>query len=165
MKRLVLMRHAKSSWNDAALPDHERPLNMRGRLAASLMGAWLAEQPWRVDAVVVSTSRRTRESWDRLAAMIDRPPSPTFDRTIYEAPTTALLAALNTTAPEVETLLMLGHNPGMEDFAAMLAAPSGPRPARFATAAAAVFETDLDWPYAEHGDFRLIAFETPKSLV
>ena len=165
VKRLILMRHAKSCWDDAALGDHDRPLNLRGRLGAVLMGAWLAEQPWRIEAALISTSVRTRETWVRIAPQLAGAPTPRFEGRIYEATPEALLETLRAAPGEAETVLMLGHNPGMEEFSAMLAAPEGARPERFATSATAVFETERPWAEARGGGFRLIAFEAPKTLV
>ena len=170
MKRLILLRHAKSAWDTPNLPDHERPLNQRGRLAAALMGAWFTEQPWRVDAAIVSTSRRTRQTWDRLTRLWDTAPPVQFEASIYEAEPPALLAALRAAPAAAQTLLMIGHNPGMELFTALLTGPNGRRISRFPTAAAAVLEADdindaAAWAEAGPGRFQVTAFEQPKTLV
>lgn len=174
MKRLILLRHAKSDWSGPNEPDHDRPLNLRGRLAAPLMGAWIAELAaeggWGVDAVLSSTSLRTRETWERLAPLIDRPPAPIFDNEIYLADPETMLEALRKAPETATTVLMLGHNPGIETFAMRLAARGGPKPGRFPTAAAAIFEAAdsgqvARWADADFGVFQLIAFETPKTLV
>lgn len=162
MRRLVLMRHAKSSWAEGGLADHERPLNQRGRLAAALMGAWLAEQPWRLDAAIVSTSVRTRRTWDLLR--LDAP-TPVYEPRIYEAEPTALLGVLRAAPEGAETVMMLGHNPGLEELSAMISAEGGPYPGRFATGAVAVFEMTAPWRELGHGRARLTEFEAPKSLV
>ena len=170
MKRLILLRHAKSSWNDASQSDHERPLNQRGRLAAALMGAWFIEQPWRVDAAIVSTSLRTRETWTLLTKQWPATPPVRFEASIYEAEVAALLAAAQAAPASAQTVLMIGHNPGMEMFTALLTAPGGRRISRFPTAAAAVLETEeiadeANWAATGPGRFQVVAFEHPKTLV
>lgn len=165
MRRLALLRHAKSAWDDPTLPDHDRPLNLRGRLAATLMGAWFAEQPWRLDAALVSSSRRTQETWARVSQQLDAPPEQIVAPEIYEAETIALLRALRTAPADAETVLMLGHNPGMEEFAARLGAPASPRPGAFPTATVAVFTTEAAWAQADWGRFALVDVERPKTLV
>jgi phosphohistidine phosphatase len=69
-RTLILIRHTKSDWDDPGLDDHDRPLNDRGRLSAPRIGAWLAEQGFQPDAVLCSTARRTRETWDGIAAQL-----------------------------------------------------------------------------------------------
>ncbi len=172
MTRLILLRHAKSDWSRPDLPDHDRPLARRGRLAAPLMGAWLTEMGFVPDAALVSSSVRTRETWARLTATLPSAPEPILAPEIYEAEPDALLDAVRR-APAAETLLMLGHCPGLELLAARLAR----KPLRMPTAAAAVFERDgaaAGWADAARtysadapsgGGARLIAFESPKTLV
>ena len=157
-RRLVLMRHAKSSWDRPAEPDHERSLNRRGRLAATLMGAWFAEQPWAVDLALVSTSTRTRETWDRLmisGATVE------FRRALYHAAPDTLWAAAQGAPDTAETVLIIAHNPGLEELLSAL--PGGPR--RTPTAAIAVIEINEDWRRAGLATARLTAYEEPKSLV
>jgi phosphohistidine phosphatase len=67
-RTLILIRHTKSDWDDSGLDDHDRPLNDRGRLSAPRIGAWLAEQGFEPDAVLCSTARRTRETWEGISA-------------------------------------------------------------------------------------------------
>src|SRR6478735_6393170 len=100
MRRLILIRHAKSSWADAATADVDRPLDKRGRDGAALVGAWLAREGYRPDAALVSTARRTRETWDVLAhALGDAPAS--YLPGLYHADAEAMLEALRA-APDVE---------------------------------------------------------------
>ncbi|MBX2856464.1 MAG: histidine phosphatase family protein [Rhodobacteraceae bacterium] len=170
MKRLILLRHAKSSWDDASQTDHERPLNQRGRLATALMGAWFREQPWRIDTAIVSTSLRTRQTWDLLTRQWDAAPPVRFEASIYEAESAALLAAIRVTPGAAQTLLMVGHNPGMETLTALLTAQGSRRISRFPTAAAAVLEAEdisdtEEWTVAGQGRFKVVEFEQPKTLV
>ncbi len=171
MKRLILVRHAKSDWSGPNQADHERPLNLRGRITSPLMGAWIAEKAdeggWSIDGVLSSTSVRTRETWDRLSLLLDRPPAPIFESALYLAEPEDMLAAVQSAPETAETLLDLGHNPGNEVFPMRLAHRDSEKPGRFPTAAVSIFEnaSNLRWADATFRDFHLTAFETPKTLV
>lgn len=169
-RRLILMRHAKSSWDDPAQEDHDRPLARRGRLAATLMAAWLRETDSALklgplDAALISDSRRTRETWAQMTPLWGGDAEARFDNRIYEAPTSSLIDALRTAPRAARRVLMLGHNPGMLELAADLAGrPSG----RFPTAAIAVLtprDPAFCWADAGPHAFDLLAYEEPKGLV
>lgn len=161
MRRLILMRHAKSDWGDPMLPDHARPLNRRGRRAATVLGDWLRATDALPDRILCSTAARAQETCARLAL----PVAPELVPRLYLAEPPAMLAALRATAGA--SVLMIGHNPGIAEFAArLLAAP--PDHARFddyptgATLVAA-FAID-DWPALAKGTGRALAFVTPREL-
>ena len=165
MRRLILVRHAKSSWDDPSLPDIERPLAKRGRRGAALVGAWLAREGYRPDAAFVSSSRRTRETWDVLADALGPVPARNLPD-LYEAGAETMLAVLRA-APDVRCLLMLGHQPGIGAFARQLLAdpPDAPAFERFVTAATAVIDFDIGaWEEAAWQSGRLRAFTYPKAL-
>jgi phosphohistidine phosphatase len=84
-RTLILIRHAKSDWDDPALSDHDRPLNARGQLSAPRIGAWLAERGVTPDAVLCSTALRTRETWDGIATHLPEAPEPVFSHGLYHA--------------------------------------------------------------------------------
>jgi len=144
---LILMRHAKSSWSNAALPDHDRPLNKRGRSSAAAMGGWLRDQGVAPDEVLTSTSTRTLETLAGLGvgASIRRM------RELYHAEAETLLTHLNSATGRC--VLLLGHNPGMAEFASRIvtAAPDHPRFVDYPTCAtliatfAAASWADVDW--------------------
>ncbi|HKR02167.1 MAG TPA: histidine phosphatase family protein, partial [Pyrinomonadaceae bacterium] len=90
MKKLLLLRHAKSSWDDASLPDFERPLNERGRRAAPLMGEFMRRQKIRPDLVICSPARRTRETIARVLEAAGMTTEVRYDERIYEASVQAL---------------------------------------------------------------------------
>lgn len=113
MKRLILMRHAKSGWDDPTLDDHDRPLNQRGRLAATLMGAYLSDANLIPDRALISSAARTQETWARMA--LDRPSDIKPD--LYLAGPLAIITAAQEADDAASTLLILGHQPGMEDAA------------------------------------------------
>jgi phosphohistidine phosphatase len=184
-RTLVLFRHAKSAWPDVA--DHDRPLARRGIRAAPVMGRWLREAGLLPGQVLCSTARRARETWQFAQAGLAATPPVTFDARIYEAAATDLLAVIGEVPPATGTLLLIGHNPAMEDLALLLAtasgAAAGPGPAgaapgdmdaapgdmermrsKFPTAAIAVLEFHGAWPELAPARARLTAFVMPRDL-
>ena len=123
MKRLLLLRHAKSSWKNAALSDFDRPLNRRGRKAAPTMGAYLAAEGLRPDRVLCSAALRAEETWDRLKPRLDgEVPVKTF-RSLYLASPARLLEVVQRQPNDLACLLVIGHNPGIANLARRLAGP------------------------------------------
>ena len=177
-RTLVLFRHAKSAWPDVA--DHDRPLAPRGIRAAPVMGRWLREAGLLPGQVLCSTARRARETWQFAQAGLAATPPVTFDARIYEAAASDLLAVIREVPPATGTLLLIGHNPAIEDLALLLAnapgAAAGPGPAgatpgdlermrsKFPTAAIAVLDFHGTWPGLAPGRARLTAFVTPRDL-
>lgn len=167
-KTLLLLRHAKSSRDDAALSDFDRPLAGRGREAAPRMGHEMARRGWLPDIALVSSSVRTRQTWALVAPELPRDIPVSFDETIYEAPAARILAAIGAVPDGVATLLVVGHNPGFETLAALLAGP-GSRPealermgTKFPTAALARLSFDGDWADLGSGRAALADFLTPR---
>jgi phosphohistidine phosphatase len=171
MKRVILLRHAKSSWTDPDMEDHDRPLNQRGRLAAPLTGAWLAERGFAPDHVICSSSARTVETWARLRPALPGAPDPTIEPRLYHADPTTTLAVLRGAPDAAATVLLLGHEPGIGAFARRLSTPDVPAGcarafAKFPTAAAAVIDLPVDrWADAAFGTGRFHAFAVPRELV
>lgn len=159
-RRLILTRHAKSDWDDPSLPDHERPLNARGRRAARALGDWLASRGYEPEEVLCSTACRTRETWDGVAsAVLGVLPALRFEPALYQAKPDAMLKLLRTaTAP---TVMMIGHNPGIAAFAASLPArpPLTPEFRSYPTAATLVvdFQTG-DWREVSPGEGSVLDF-------
>lgn len=116
-RRLVVLRHAKSAW-PPDVPDHDRPLGTRGRRDAPAAGRWLREAGHTPDLVICSTSRRTRETWELAAeALAAAPPAPVrLDERVYAATARALLDVLREAPDDAGTLLLVGHNPGVQDL-------------------------------------------------
>ncbi|WP_127901908.1 SixA phosphatase family protein [Solirhodobacter olei] len=158
-KRLILIRHAKSSWDDAEMPDHDRPLNPRGRGAASEIGAWLASRGYLPDEAIVSDARRTVETWERIAEALPGAPEPRQERKLYQAAADTMLAVLRHATGDC--VLMLGHNPGIAEFAQRLVArpPLHSEFQRYPTGATLVAEFPIDdwseaaWSSAAPDDF------------
>ena len=157
-RTLVLWRHAKSDWDDAALTDIERPLARRGHTAAPGMASWIAKK-WPADAVLCSPARRTVQTWGYLAPLMPESLPVRFDRRAYLADASQYRALIAETPAEVQTLLVIGHNPGLEDLMTDLAGPSGEK---FATASAAMLQFEGDWRELASGMARLTAFRRPK---
>jgi len=161
MKRLILMRHAKSDWSDPGLPDHARPLNKRGRRAAAALGHWLRETGRLPDEILCSTAARAQETLARLAL----PRAPVLLDRLYMAEPPAMLAALRRARGEM--VLMIGHNPGIADFAARLvtAPPAHDRFDDYPTGATLVAEFDIDdWRALQEHSGRAADFMIPRSL-
>lgn len=161
--RLVLMRHAKSSWDDGAQTDHARTLNERGRRDAPVVGAELARRGWVPDAVMASDSARTRETWERMAKAMPPVPRVAFVAALYHGRLGALQAVGDGVGPGVGTLLVLGHNPGLEEAASWLTGLS----IGLATANAVLLtHQGAAWgdALADAGGWRLEATIRPKEL-
>jgi phosphohistidine phosphatase len=118
-RRLVLLRHAKSAWPD--VPDHDRPLGNRGKRDAPRAGRWLRQAGYLPGLVVCSTSRRTRETWQLAAAELGSAVPVQFEPRVYQASTDDLLDLVGQTTDEVETLLVVGHEPTMHELTLLLA--------------------------------------------
>ncbi len=116
MKTLLLMRHAKSSWDDDALEDHDRPLNKRGKRAAPRMGRLLAALDLTPDFIVSSTAVRAMETARLVAAECAYAGIIREDPNLYLAPAEAYLAAARRIRKQVQRPLLIGHNPGLESL-------------------------------------------------
>ena len=139
MKELLLLRHAKSSWDDPRLADHQRPLNARGRRDAPRMGALMNELQLLPEAILSSDSARTHETVERFLGAAGGEIPATFLPELYHASAGALLAAARN-APGVDRVMLVAHNPGMEDLQEILSGSYEP----FPTAAIAAFRLELD---------------------
>ncbi|WP_171208777.1 MULTISPECIES: histidine phosphatase family protein [unclassified Ruegeria] len=160
---LILTRHAKSSWDDPLLDDHDRPLNKRGRKSAPAIGAWLRAQGWLPDEVLSSSATRTRETWDRMGLQAI---SKRFTRALYLAEPEDMLAELTTASGG--TVLMLGHNPGISEFASRIVAqaPRHPRFHDYPTGATTVIRFALtDWTQISWHSGTVLDFAVPRELL
>ncbi len=171
MRQLLLLRHAKSAWNDASLADRDRPLNERGRRSAAAMRRAMRELGLVPDVVLVSTAKRTLETLEALEPWDDQPLIEPMDA-LYLANLSQLYAALHGVAETVRSVLLIGHNPGMHELATALAGPAGlasgaagKRLAEgFPTGALADFAIAGPWWQLSEGGGRLQHFLTPRSL-
>ena len=170
MRRLLLLRHAKAERLQGGGRDQDRVLTERGRNDAKTIGTYLVRHGVVPDLALVSTSARTRETWALLSTAFSKVPPVEFDDRIYEATPWMILEAIKETAPRAVALLVVGHNPGMQDLASLLVA-SGDLEARerlgraFPTSALAIisFAAD-DWTSIHTQSGRLEHFVSPKLL-
>lgn len=144
MKRLILTRHAKSSWEDPLTPDHDRPLNERGKAAAADLGQWLASRGYVPDEVLCSDALRTRKTWSGIAAALPGTPVLELKPALYHAGPDVMLAVLRHATGDC--VMMIGHNPGIAEFAAKLVAhaPKNAEFARYPTGATLVADFTID---------------------
>ena len=177
-RKLVLLRHAKSAWPD--VPDHERPLADRGRRDAPAMGRWLRAAGHVPDHVLCSTARRARETWHLVQPELQAAPPVSFERQVYGASAASLLNLAQRVPPAVQTLLIIGHDPGVPGLALTLAADSAPAAggggsalppgvvdrmrAKFPTAAIAVVEFTGPWTRLGPRGAWLADFVTPRDV-
>ena len=145
MRTLILLRHGKSDWTGGE-PDRLRPLARRGRRQVAMAGRWLATNVGVIDLAVVSPAARTRETWLLAAAELAVPPPVREDDRVYAGPASSLLAVVEELPAELATVVLVGHNPGVEDLAAGLTGRAVPMP----TSALAVIE--LSGPWSAVGD-------------
>jgi phosphohistidine phosphatase len=169
MKRLALLRHAKSA-RPAGISDHERPLARRGFEDSRAMGSYIRQEMLLPDLVLVSTSNRTRQTWDVVIQGLGEAPSARFEPRLYDASAARLATVIAETRDDVKLLLLIGHNPGVADLALRLAG-HGDRyalarmRAKYPTCALAVLDLPgEDWKNLIAGSARLDRFVTPKGL-
>jgi phosphohistidine phosphatase len=171
MRQLLLLRHAKSSWDDGKLADRDRPLNQRGQQAATTMRRAMRELGLFPDLVLVSSAKRTLETLEALEPWDDTPLIEPMDA-LYLASLQQLFTILHGVAETVRSVLLIGHNPGMHELAITLAGPAGLAAsdagkrlaAGFPTGALADFAIAGPWWQLEAGGARLQHFVTPRSL-
>ncbi len=163
--RLILTRHAKSSYDDPSLADTDRPLNARGERSARLLGAWLTSRGDVPDEVLCSPAVRTVKTWEGMVETMPNKADLRLVPALYHAGPDAMLSVLQTAT--FRLVMMLGHNPGIGTFASMLAA-SPPLDAGFAhypTGATLVLEFDIaDWSEARFGTGQVMDFIAPRDL-
>lgn len=170
MRKLFLLRHAKSSWDDPVLTDFDRPLSRRGREAATRIAAFIErlDQPPRL--ALVSTARRTRETWEALAEVMPEVPT-SFEPGLYAAGQTDLFRRLQKLDPPLESVILVGHNPGLERLADCLIDGRGEAVAldrmarKYPTGALAELTLDIGgWDRLECGCGKITRFTRPVDL-
>jgi phosphohistidine phosphatase len=169
MKRVYLLRHAKSSWKDDSVADRDRPLAGRGRRAAKAMAGHLDAEGIRPDLVLCSPARRTRETLQRVEGAFGDRVEARFDEALYGASEPELLARLKALPQEVGSVMLIGHNPGLEELALALAS-DGEGLARmrekYPTAALATIDLPAErWSAIERGSGELVGYVRPRDLI
>lgn len=159
-RRLILTRHAKSAWDDPSLEDFDRPLNDRGRRSARLLGDFMASRGYEPEEVICSPSQRTRETWDQVAAAgLEVRPELRLDERLFHATPATLLEVLR--GATESTVMIIGHNPGIAEFAASLPArpPMDPEFRSYPTAATLVVDFQIDnWADLQPGQGSVMDF-------
>ena len=169
MRRLMLLRHAKSDWA-TGLRDHDRPLNERGRDAAPRMGAYMTRHALVPDLVIASSATRVRETLDLLLPSFAAAPRVVHDERIYGTGSEMLLDVIKETPRGVHVLLLVGHNPALAELAALLMAAGDVETRqrlieKFPTAGLAVIDFAFDdWRKVHPKSGRLDRFVVPRML-
>ncbi|NOX40674.1 MAG: histidine phosphatase family protein [Alphaproteobacteria bacterium] len=166
MKRLILVRHAKSSWESSDVADKDRPLNQRGIEAAAKLGTWLAKHGHQPDQVLSSSAARCRQTWDGIAEGLGAVKDVSFTDFLYLASPPELLKALKSASGK--TVLILAHMPGVGEFVRDMRRDPPPMHdmfKKYPTGAATVleFRTD-DWDDVQAGTGVFVEYVTPRDI-
>ena len=166
-RSLYILRHGKSSWDSGAASDFERPLSKRGKHDAPRMGAWMAARGHVPDHVVTSPARRARKTAEKVGKAMGLLIPPALDPRIYAAQREDLLRVLAECPPAADRVLLVGHNPGLEDLLAYLWGDATVVPADgklLPTATVAGLDLPADWSRLEHGCGAIRFLVRPKEL-
>jgi phosphohistidine phosphatase len=170
MKILTLLRHAKSGWDDPVARDFDRPLNKRGRRAALTIGRAMRAEGMEFDAIIASPAARVVETLRDIAEGYGRALEPRHDQDLYLASPAVLLEHVQRADDGAQRLLVVGHNPGLEQLAIMLSGSdrSGKLSEladKYPTATVAVIEFDVgSWADVGKGGGALVRFIRPRDL-
>lgn len=171
MKRLGLFRHAKSDWHDPRARDFDRPLNLRGEKGAALMGRHIRDQGERWGRIIASPAVRCAETVELASKASGRNLAVNWDRRVYLASSVTLADLLREQSDEADSILLVGHNPGLEDLIFDLVPDDGTSPlrdeveAKFPTAAFAILEMEIDrWADLRDGTARMVHLMRPRDL-
>ena len=169
LRELLLFRHAKSDRTDPTLADFDRPLAERGKEDAHTMGQWIQQQRLQPDFILVSPAKRTLQTIKRARSRFDADNQVPciHDERIYEAPMTHLLAALADVPSHTKRVMMVGHNPGLEQLMNFLAGQDASTETEvklFPTAAIAHFVLPADWQHLTQGCGKLLNLWRVKEL-
>jgi len=161
MKTLMLLRHAKSDWDDQSLPDFDRPLANRGKRDAPRIGKAIKKRGLIPDLIVSSPAARARQTIESLVSAAEFDVSPQFDESIYGATAADLMKLVRRLPDSNSCVLLVGHNPTFEQVVARLSGTVEHMP----TAALACIEFQVDrWEDIDDGQGKLSCFLTPKQL-
>jgi phosphohistidine phosphatase len=170
MKTLTLLRHAKSGWDDPVARDFDRPLNAKGARAAALIGRHMQSLGLAFDHVVASPAQRVIETVEHLGAGYGRGFEPVWDRRLYLASTSMLLDLIHVLPADAEHVLLIGHNPGLEELVLLLVPDSAGDALRaeaalkYPTASIAELQVRGDWSGFLPGGAALTRFVRPRDL-
>jgi phosphohistidine phosphatase len=156
-RTLILLRHAKSAWPEG-IPDVQRPLSGRGRRDAPAAGCWLRGKFAKIDLVLCSPAVRAVQTWDLASAQLDVMPQVSHDDRLYGASAGELLRIIQELPPKASTVVLVGHNPGLEDFLELLTGTAEV----LKTSAIAVTTTPATWAQVKERSSTLEAFAIPR---
>lgn len=170
MKRLCLLRHAKSDWSDPASDDFSRSLNARGARAADFMAGYIAASPYRPDVILCSTAKRAVQTLAPLTRRLGKDVPVIYRDALYHAMPDVMLDEIHTAPADASNLLVVAHNPGLVLLAMALASdPDGEVAARVAhgvpTGGLIVFEFDCEWADIADGAGETVFFGRPRDLM
>ncbi len=166
MKKLTLMRHAKSSWADSDIPDIDRTLGERGRKAAGLLGKWLESSGNAPDQVIVSSATRCQETWELVSEGLSNNPTVVTEAGLYMASPEAILDIIRNVATG-DNVLVIAHMPGIGSLARALRVDPAPAHTAFdkyPTGGTTVLEIPSDWAALDFGTTHLDTYITPADL-
>jgi phosphohistidine phosphatase len=166
-KTLYLLRHAKSSWKDLTLADHDRPLAPRGRRASKSIAEYLRSQRAAPRLVLCSSSQRTCETLERISAGLEGEVKVRIEERLYTASASGLLECLHEVDAGVDSVMLIGHYPALQELALSLAGTGGDLgrlAEKFPTAGLATLAFRGSWEELAPGAARLTAFVTPREL-
>jgi phosphohistidine phosphatase len=168
MKKLLLMRHAKSSWKDPELEDQDRPLNARGRKAVGRIGKYLKDSNLEPSIVLCSSAVRARQTLELLQPALPDSATVKIEPRLYSASSKELMTRLRRLSQRTPLVLIVGHNPAIQDLVLTLVsddARSDELRRKFPTAALAVVDAPIEeWKQLGPGKASLVDFVTPKGL-
>jgi phosphohistidine phosphatase len=170
VRRLFVLRHAKSDWGEAGLADHDRRLAPRGHRGATLLAAHFTQAHVAPDVVLCSTARRARETFELVQPALPSSTPVYFERGLYGAGPDEMLERLREVPDEDGSVMLVGHNPGLEMLVLALARSGDPAlvdrvETKFPTAALATIDLAVDhWTDVHAGTGTLVAFVTPRDL-
>jgi phosphohistidine phosphatase len=166
-KRLLLLRHAKSSWDDPDLADHDRPLAPRGRRAAKSVAKHLRREGLAPNVVLCSSARRAQETLERIAPALGADPTALIEPELYSASASTLLERLRRLPEETGSAMLIGHNPAVQQLALSLAGRGSGRTAiegKYPTAGLATISFAGNWSDLDVHGAELVDFVTPRAL-
>ncbi len=164
--QLILTRHAKSSWDESGLSDHDRPLAKRGRQSADAIGRWLLTKGYIPQIIQCSTAKRTQETWLRIEKFIAQSCHVSYQPGLYHGHPESILQCLIGAAGS--PVMVIGHNPGIGSFAESIVqeVPSHPAFFQYPTAATLVCEFPVNrWSEITLGTAEVLDFVVPRELV
>ena len=159
MKTLLILRHGKAAWKGEGVDDHDRPLKKRGQLDAERVGHWLLQEQLLPEKILSSTARRARETAGHVAEVCGLQSAIELRPELYLAPPVTYWENLERLDDELQRVMVVGHNPGLEDLVRSLAGSAE----HFPTAALAQFELSTNhWRTARSAGARLIHLWHPR---